>query len=154
MIRRTDSIPAGETKERYRYRVLVRPQMPHVGEVTAIEGDPPNPIFGDAKKLDHINLVRGETKKLTITASFEEEFTGEVSFEFVGLPTGVQALPAVQLDQGKPPAEVTQNPEAVVPRQTRTIMVLLLPLNIPALIFASTSEYFLEIFHFLQEIVN
>src|SRR5439155_21754459 len=32
----------------YRYRVLVRPQMPHVGEVTAIEGDPPNPIFGDA----------------------------------------------------------------------------------------------------------
>jgi hypothetical protein len=96
----------------YRYRILVRPQIPHVGEVSILEGD-------------RINLTRGKPKKLTIISSYEEGFRGELSFAFSGLPAGVQTFPASQFEEGKAPREVTQNADVISPKQQRTTLVLL-----------------------------
>src|SRR5262249_45900840 len=100
----------------YRYRILVRPQIPHVGEVSILEGD-------------RINLIRGKPKKLTIVSSYEEGFRGEVSFAFSGLPVGVQTFPGSQFDEGKAPREVTENADDISPRLQRTTVVLLAKLE-------------------------
>jgi hypothetical protein len=95
----------------YRYKILVRPEIPHLGEVTVLEGD-------------HVNLIRGESKKLTVIAAYEEGFNGDVLFFFTGLPEGVQALPAAQYDEGRPPLEVTQKPEIIAPSEQKSVIVL------------------------------
>src|SRR5439155_1814251 len=97
---------------RYRYRILVRSQIPHVGEVSVMEDD-------------RINLIRGEPKKLTITVSYEEGFAGDVLFAFSGLPEGVQSFPAVQFNDGKAPVEVTEKPDIIAPKQQQATIVLL-----------------------------
>ena len=82
----------------FKYRVLVRLQIPHVGKIEVQE--------------DVVNLVAGEAKKLTIMTKQEEGFGGEVVFSIQGLPLGVQALPA-------PTSNRTQNP--LCPRFTGSV---------------------------------
>jgi hypothetical protein len=96
----------------FRFRLLVRPQVPHVGEVSIGESD-------------HINLIRGEAKKLTITTSYEEGFAGQVSFTFAGLPEGVQVSPGAELTDNKAPVDIDQNPERVAPKLQKTTVILL-----------------------------
>ncbi len=96
----------------YRYRILVRPEIPHIGEVT-VEGG------------EQDNLNRGEPKRLTITAGYEEGFTGDLSFAFEGLPPGVEAYPAVQYSDGRAPLEIPQNPDVVSAKAQKTTIVLL-----------------------------
>jgi len=79
----------------FRYRILIRPIIPHVGKV--------------AVKEDSINLVPGQAKRLTVTVEQEEGYTGEVALSVENLPTGVQSStgadvppdPEPLLDQGK-----------------------------------------------------
>ncbi len=70
----------------FRYRVLVRPQLPHLGEVTAKAGR------GEA--VGHINLLAGETRKLSVVAEPEEGFSGEIALSLENLPMGVHAFAA------------------------------------------------------------
>jgi len=105
----------------YRYKILVRPQIPHVGEVSITEG-----AGSDKEKaVSVINLVRGEPRRLTLTASYEEGFTGDLAFSFTGLPEGVQAFPAMQFTDERRPLEVTQNPDLIAPKQQRTTIELM-----------------------------
>jgi hypothetical protein len=97
----------------YAYRVLVRPQIPHVGEISS-------------PGIDRINLVRGKSTRLVLTSLLEEGFNGDVTFTFSGLPPGVSALPAAQVtatDRG--PTDVDENAEAVSPPSVTTAIVLL-----------------------------
>ncbi len=112
----------------YHYRILVRPQMPHVGEISVIARDSaPEGTPGALKpnEINRINLVRREAKKLILVASYEEGFTGDLSFFFTGLPDGVQAFPAVQFNEGRAPLEVIQNPDVIAPKQQKTALILL-----------------------------
>jgi len=95
----------------FRYRILVRPEIPHVGEVT-VEG------------ADEVNLFRGKPKRLVVTAAYEEGFAGDVSFSFDGLPPGVDALPAAKYDDGRAPLEVPQNANIVAPKTQKAAIVL------------------------------
>ena len=70
----------------FRYRVLVRPQVPHLGEI-AVKA-------GRGEVVDHINLRSGETRKLSIVTEPEEGFDGEIALTLENLPAGVQALAA------------------------------------------------------------
>ena len=70
----------------FRYRVLVRPQVPHLGEVAV--------KMGRGEVVDHINLRSGETRKLSVVTEPEEGFDGEIALTLENLPTGVQALAA------------------------------------------------------------
>ena len=70
-------------------------------------------------------MTRREPKKLILLASYEEGFTGDLSFSFSGLPEGVQAFPAVQFNDGRAPLEVTQNPDIIAPKEQKATIVLL-----------------------------
>jgi hypothetical protein len=97
----------------YAYRMLVRPQIPHVGEISS-------------PGIDHINLVRGKTTRLLLTSLLEEGFNGDVTFTFSSLPAGVSALPAAQVTATeRAPADVDDNAEAVSPPAVTTAIVLL-----------------------------
>ena len=111
----------------YRYRILVRPEVPHVGEISLVSGASGDATKGDqnGQRVNHINLVRGQPKRLTVIASYEEGFSGDLSFTFTGLPEGVQAFPAIQYNEGRGPLEVTQNPEIIAPKQEKATIVVL-----------------------------
>ncbi len=111
----------------YRYRILVRPQIPHVGEISVIpkENLDATPDAVKRSEVKHLNLVRNEPRKLILVASYEEGFTGDLSFTFTGLPEGVQAIPAMHFTEGRAPLEVTQNPDTIAPKQQKAAMVLL-----------------------------
>src|SRR6185295_14351853 len=97
----------------YAYRVLVRPQIPHVGEISS-------------PGIDRINLTRGKATRLVLTSLLEEGFNGEVTFTFSGLPPGVSALPAAQVTAtDRAPTDVGDNAEAVSPPSVTTAIMLL-----------------------------
>jgi hypothetical protein len=102
----------------YRYRLMIRPQIPHVGEITIADGD-------------HVNLVRGQAKALTLTTSFEEGFNGSVSFAVEGLPQGVEALPGSQMKAERGANDADLNPEIVLPKNEKTTIILLAQANSP-----------------------
>ena len=68
--------------EEFSYRVLVRSQVPHIGKITL-------------GTLDHVNLVPGEVKKITVTIEKEEAFDHLVVLGFENLPSGISALPSL-----------------------------------------------------------
>ena len=69
--------------DRFAYRILIRPQVPHVGAVHIDE--------------DRLNLVAGEIYKLSIVTDQEEGFDGYVALAVDGLPEGVKVLPATEV---------------------------------------------------------
>ena len=102
----------------YVYRILVRPQIAHVGGVELDESD-------------RINLIPGEARKLTISASHEEGFKGNVSFAITGLPPGVEAFPAVQISDSQEPMDVAVSPEMVEPKIQKSAIILLAETDTP-----------------------
>jgi len=95
----------------YAYRVLVRAQIPHAGEVSSPD-------------IDRINLVRGKAKKLTLTALHEEGFSGDVVFWFTDLLPGVTAYPTGQLIEEHAPKDAPEDADAVLPKPFGTTIVL------------------------------
>lgn len=104
--------------EKFLYRVLVRPQIPHMGEIEV--------------KEDHINLTAGEARKLTVTTEREEGFGGDVAVWTDNLPSGVEALPSTEIEppQGTPFA--TMHPERFVAHSQKLTITLLAAKDAPA----------------------
>ena len=77
---------------RFRYRVLVRPQIPHLGRVEINLNVVPG-IFSElVDRIDHINLPVGEAWEIVVVCEKEEGFQGEVVLEAENLPAGVEAV--------------------------------------------------------------
>ena len=95
----------------YHYRIFIRPQVPHVGEIS---------LGG----VDCLNLERGRAGRVTLTTSYEEGFPGNVSFSFSGLPAGVQAFPADTVIDRKAATEITDNAPTVIAPTSETTLVL------------------------------
>lgn len=72
---------------RFKYRVVIRRQIPHIGRIEV--------------KEDHINLLPGEAKKLTVVAEQEEGFTGEIVLEVDNLPSHVQVFTSTEAEPEK-----------------------------------------------------
>jgi hypothetical protein len=76
----------------FAYRIMVRPQVPHVGEVVA-------------KGVDRIHLVAGESRSITLAVELEEGFDGEVAVSVEDLPPGVSAVTGLSAsDKGNTPS--------------------------------------------------
>src|SRR5581483_6952409 len=58
----------------FQYRVLVRPQVPHVGEIKI--------------DTDHVNLAQGQAKLVRVKFDREEDYRGAVTLEAESLPPG------------------------------------------------------------------
>lgn len=102
----------------FRYRLLVRPQIPHAGELTV--------------QQDRLNLVPGEAGKLTVTTGQEEGFAGQILLQVEGLPPGVQALPATDFRPDTPP-HLDQGPkERYMPQQSATSVMIVAAEAAPA----------------------
>ncbi len=83
----------------FRYRLLVRPQVPHVGEVEVAEV---LNILGREMldwmiELDRVNLYPGEAKKVSVIISREEGFAGDLAVSVDNLPEGVEVLPGADM---------------------------------------------------------
>ncbi len=65
----------------FRYRLLVRNQVPHVGAIRPEE--------------DHIRITPGQASTLELSVDLEEGFQGNVLLSVENLPPGVKAFPVV-----------------------------------------------------------
>src|SRR5207244_2497584 len=77
----------------FQYRVQVRPQVPHVGQVRV-----------DA---DSLNLAQGQAKTIRVAFDREEEFSGAVMVEAKTLPAGVSAFAGVDFEPDIDPPTTT-----------------------------------------------
>ena len=102
----------------FRYRLLVRPQIPHAGELMVRE--------------DRLNLVPGEAGKLTVTTGQEEGFTGQILLQVEGLPPGVQALPGTDYQPETSP-NLDDGPKGrYMPQQGATSVMIVAAADAPA----------------------
>ena len=94
----------------FAYRLMIRPQVPHVGRIEVKENE--------------VNVAAGQAAKLHLTVNQEEGYRGDVAVEVENLPPGVQALPAAEVEPEAGP-QLDQGPkDRYVPRQ-REVAVLL-----------------------------
>jgi hypothetical protein len=112
---------------RFVYRLLVRPQIPHVGDVSLVEIEDTQ---NDIKR--GLNLFAGEAKKLTVHVGQEEEFDGQVIVSVQNLPSGVVCLPAADVEASEGPAFAKVHPERFVPRKQSVTLMLYAHEDAPA----------------------
>jgi hypothetical protein len=103
--------------EKFRYRVQVRPQVPHVGNLQIQE--------------DHVNLTRGGVKTTRITFDREEDYRGAVAVSVENLPDGVSALAAADYEPDTDPPPAPGKRERYVPRTERVVLAFSASENAP-----------------------
>lgn len=74
---------------RFMYRLLARPQVPHLGRVEISFGVTPA-LSTLIDKTDRINLEAGQAKEMVVVCEKEEGFRGNVVLTVDNLPPGVQ----------------------------------------------------------------
>ncbi len=95
----------------FKYRILVRSQIPHMGKITVTE--------------DRVNLRAGGAKKLTLTAEQEEGYNGDIAFAVENLPAGVEALAAVEVEpESHPPLDEGFKERYLPKSQTAAILLV------------------------------
>ena len=76
--------------EAYAYRLLIRPQIPHIGRVTIQRSG-----MGFQTRLeDHLNVVRGGALRIAVISEQEEGLACDLAVELANLPPGVHASAA------------------------------------------------------------
>jgi hypothetical protein len=96
--------------EDFRYRVLVRPQVPHLGKLEIAE--------------DHLNLEPGSVHPVIVTADREEGFSGYVTYDAKDLPEGVSILPGIEDHAEPPPLPNGGRLERYVAKQQRAALIV------------------------------
>lgn len=102
----------------FRYRLLIRPQVPHVGDIQVLE--------------DRLNLKPGQAGKLTVTTAQEEGFEHDIAVTLEGLPEGVQLLPGTQVEPDKGPPLDEGEKDRFVPKTEKAILMLVAEESAPA----------------------
>jgi len=100
------------------YRVLLRPQVPHMGRIHVEE--------------DHLNLVAGTATPLSLVTDQEEHFEGSIALSLAGLPPGVTAVAATRAEPDAPPAVNEGRKERYVSRSRKATLVLVAAAEAPA----------------------
>jgi hypothetical protein len=96
-------ITAAYGSPQFGYKLLIRPQIPHVGEIEVTEHvDEPDGKQADYP-IDRINISPGVPKKLRVSINVEEGLPDSFMVTMEGLPPGVQVLPASQTDPDATP---------------------------------------------------
>lgn len=103
---------------RMKYKILVRPQVPHLGEVKV--------------NVDCLNLEAGKAQKVSIVTDQEEGFDGYVIVSMEGLPQGVRAVPATEVDPDSPPQPPMGKRERFTTKSQKATLVLAPEASAPA----------------------
>lgn len=112
----------------FRYRVLIRSQIPHVGEIRVIE-------YWERMvdtEIDRINLVPGEAKRLTVVTHREEGFTEDIAIAVENLPPGVQVIPATRVDDRGGPPQDQGRKERFMPESQEAVILIAAGKEAPA----------------------
>ena len=99
------------------YRVLIRPQVPHMGQIHVEE--------------DHLNLVAGTATPISLVTDQEEHFDGSIALTLSGLPEGVTAVTATQSEPEAPPAVNEGRKERYVSKSRKATLVLVAAADAP-----------------------
>src|SRR5262245_25201230 len=91
------------------FRVQIRPQVPHVGNVRIDE--------------DRLNLAPGEAKTVRVAFDREEDFRGAVAVSAESLPAGVSVVAGADYEPDKDSPPARANRERYVPRNERVVVV-------------------------------
>jgi hypothetical protein len=102
----------------FRYRVQLRPQVPHLGQVRIAE--------------DHVNLGPGEAKTVRVAFDREEDYRGAVAVSAEALPAGVQAMAGADFEPDKDPPLHPGKRERYQPRTERAVVVFTAAADAPA----------------------
>ena len=94
----------------FRYRVMVRPQVPHVGQVRL-----------DA---DAMNLPQGQAKIIRVTFDREEDYRGAVTVTAESLPPGVSAVAGADYEPEKDRVPPAGKRERYTPRPDHLVVAL------------------------------
>jgi hypothetical protein len=94
----------------FRYRILVRPQIPHMGKFVV--------------QQERINLERGSTRPVSVRIEREEGFDGIITVQVENLPAGVIAYTAVENPAERPTLPNAGKPERYTPRVQNTSVIL------------------------------
>ena len=100
------------------YRLLIRPQIPHMGDIEV--------------KDDRVNLRAGTAGKLTVITDQEEGFGGEIVLSINNLPAGVEALPGTELEPEKGINPDEGPKERFVPKSQKATVLLVAREDAPA----------------------
>ena len=102
----------------FRYRLLLRPQIAHVGEVRT--------------DTDRLNLVAGQASKITVTTDQEEGFSGDIALVLEGLPEGVEFYPGTEVKAYQGPVPEDGLRPRFSPQSESVTIVLLAGADAPA----------------------
>lgn len=94
----------------FRYRVQVRPQVPHVGRVNI--------------DVDRVNLAPEEAKTIRVVFDREEDYRGAIAVVAESLPAGVHAVVGADFEPDKDPPLATGKRERYTPRTERAVLIL------------------------------
>ncbi len=102
------NLTSDEAGASFKYRVQVRPQVPHLGNIQIAE--------------DHLNLPSGSAKTTRVTFDREEDYRGAVAVHVENLPDGVSALAAADYEPDTDPPPTPGKRERYVPRTERMVL--------------------------------
>lgn len=95
----------------FRYRVMVRQQIPHVGKFVV--------------QQDKISLERGGTRPVSVRIEREEGFTGMVALQMENLPAGVTSFTGIENPNDRPVQPNAGKTERYQPRvQPASVVVM------------------------------
>ena len=100
------------------YKVLLRPQVPHMGQIHVDESC--------------LNLIAGRASKLSLVTDQEEGFEGYVVMTVEGLPEGVKAHTATEVEPDRPPAMNRGKQERYVSKSRKATFVFVVEEDAPA----------------------
>ena len=101
----------------FAYRVLVRPQIPHVGVVGVAE--------------DALSIEAGSTRSLNLTLEREEDFAAPVTFAIEGLPEGMTVVTGVSNPEEKPLLFNGGKMERYTPKTQKTVLLVSASKDVP-----------------------
>jgi hypothetical protein len=93
----------------FRYRVQIRPQVPHLGQVKISD--------------DQINLSPGLAKTVRVMFDREEGYEGAVAVMAESLPAGVQAVTGADFEPDTDPPGFESKRERYTPRTDRAVVI-------------------------------
>jgi hypothetical protein len=95
----------------FKYRIQVRPQVPHVGQVRI--------------DTDSVNLAQGQARTITVAFDREEDYRGALVVSAESLPPGVSAVAGADYEPEKDPPAAIGKRERYLPRTERLVVALL-----------------------------
>ncbi len=99
------------------YRVFLRPQVPHMGQIHVAES--------------HLNLETGRASKLSVITDQEEGFQGYVILTIEGLPEGVEVHTATEVEPDQPPGRNRGKQERYVSKSRKATFVFVVAEDAP-----------------------